>query len=289
MSDPVILSYFDSLLRQSDIALLEKPNWLNDKIIGFAFQYYQEVKIPNLLYQLRYHIKNLVTDNWAGWWFITDEACLGCFQKARCMFCRSQCDSNGKIMFFALWRSGMIISPSHFRLSIITNGTRTRAQPGRSKQLRVSDAPFRKECGRNRIVWAQVSNGTGPRIHGGDFDPNKALLSSLELEKKSIVLISINDNDSVEAGGSHWSLLAWVKSEKKFYHFDSWGNAPSKHAALQTANKISAAIGSPMPVDLRIVSLTGFQSLLQRLISWDFIGIYSSYGPLLWAKLISIT
>ena len=43
MSDPVILSYFDSLLRQSDIALLEKPNWLNDKIIGFAFQYYQEV------------------------------------------------------------------------------------------------------------------------------------------------------------------------------------------------------------------------------------------------------
>ena len=66
MSDPVILSYFDSLLRQSDIALLEKPNWLNDKIIGFAFQYYQEVKIPNLLYQQRYHIKNLVTDNWAG-------------------------------------------------------------------------------------------------------------------------------------------------------------------------------------------------------------------------------
>ena len=43
MSDPVILSYFDSLLRQSDIALFEKPHWLNDKIIGFAFQYYQEV------------------------------------------------------------------------------------------------------------------------------------------------------------------------------------------------------------------------------------------------------
>ena len=82
----------------------------------------------------------------------------------------------------------------------------------------------------------------------------KALLSSLELDKKSIVLISINDNDSVEAGGSHWSLLVWVKSEKKFYHFDSWGNAPSKSAALQTANKISAAIGSPMPVDIRIVS-----------------------------------
>ena len=96
------------------------------------------------------------------------------------------------------------------------------------------------------------------------FDLKKALLSSLELDKKSIVLISINDNDSVEAGGSHWSLLAWVKSEKKFYHFDSWGNAPSKSAALQTANKISAAIGSPMPVEIRIVYQIGIVCLLRN-------------------------
>ena len=43
MGERIILSYFDSLLRQSDLGLLEKPNWLNDKIIAFAFQYYQEV------------------------------------------------------------------------------------------------------------------------------------------------------------------------------------------------------------------------------------------------------
>ena len=43
MSDSIVLSYFDSLLRQSDLALIEKPNWLNDKVIAFAFQYYQEV------------------------------------------------------------------------------------------------------------------------------------------------------------------------------------------------------------------------------------------------------
>merc|ERR1711990_501387 len=148
MSDPVILSYFDSLLRQSDIALLEKPNWLNDKIIGFAFQYYQEDVFKN------------------------ENVCL--------------------------------------------------VDPSVTQMVKLCSSPFDVQ----------------------------ALLSSLELEKKSIVLISINDNDSVEAGGSHWSLLAWVKTEKKFYHFDSWGNAPSKHSALQTANKISAAIGSPMPVDL---------------------------------------
>uniref|UniRef100_A0A8B9SL80 SUMO peptidase family member, NEDD8 specific n=1 Tax=Anas platyrhynchos TaxID=8839 RepID=A0A8B9SL80_ANAPL len=38
--DPVVLSYMDSLLRQSDLALLEPPNWLNDHIIGFAFEYF---------------------------------------------------------------------------------------------------------------------------------------------------------------------------------------------------------------------------------------------------------
>ena len=91
MSDPVILSYFDSLLRQSDIALLEKPNWLNDKIIGFAFQYYQEVILHQ--WPQRRHII------WPIWRHRND--ILGSFQKARCLFCRSQCDSNGKIMFFA--------------------------------------------------------------------------------------------------------------------------------------------------------------------------------------------
>ncbi|XP_006888460.1 PREDICTED: sentrin-specific protease 8 [Elephantulus edwardii] len=38
--DPVVLSYMDSLLRQSDVCLLDPPNWLNDHIIGFAFEYF---------------------------------------------------------------------------------------------------------------------------------------------------------------------------------------------------------------------------------------------------------
>ncbi|KAF6719038.1 Sentrin-specific protease 8 [Oryzias melastigma] len=38
--DPVVLSYQDSLLRRSDVSLLEGPYWLNDQVIGFAFEYY---------------------------------------------------------------------------------------------------------------------------------------------------------------------------------------------------------------------------------------------------------
>ncbi|XP_076011408.1 sentrin-specific protease 8 [Genypterus blacodes] len=38
--DPMVLSYQDSLLRRSDVSLLEGPHWLNDQVIGFAFEYF---------------------------------------------------------------------------------------------------------------------------------------------------------------------------------------------------------------------------------------------------------
>ena len=39
MSDPVVLSYHDSVLRHSDLLLLEPPRWINDRLIGFVFEY----------------------------------------------------------------------------------------------------------------------------------------------------------------------------------------------------------------------------------------------------------
>lgn len=37
--DPVVLTYENSLLRKSDVDLLNAPNWLNDIIIAFWFEY----------------------------------------------------------------------------------------------------------------------------------------------------------------------------------------------------------------------------------------------------------
>ncbi|KFM57522.1 Sentrin-specific protease 8, partial [Stegodyphus mimosarum] len=37
--DPVVLNYENCLLRQSDVQLLNPPNWLNDNIISFWFEY----------------------------------------------------------------------------------------------------------------------------------------------------------------------------------------------------------------------------------------------------------
>lgn len=38
--DPVVLSYMDSLLWQSDFSLLDPPSWLNVHATGFAFKYF---------------------------------------------------------------------------------------------------------------------------------------------------------------------------------------------------------------------------------------------------------
>ncbi|XP_030622666.1 sentrin-specific protease 8 [Chanos chanos] len=46
--DPVVLSYQDSLLRRSDVALLEGPHWLNDQVIGFAFEYFAAERFKSL-------------------------------------------------------------------------------------------------------------------------------------------------------------------------------------------------------------------------------------------------
>ena len=37
--DPIVLSYHNSLLRKSDVTLLDEPNWLNDNVIGFYFEW----------------------------------------------------------------------------------------------------------------------------------------------------------------------------------------------------------------------------------------------------------
>lgn len=39
MADSIVLDYHNSLLRQSDLRLLQPGDWLNDRLIGFWFEY----------------------------------------------------------------------------------------------------------------------------------------------------------------------------------------------------------------------------------------------------------
>lgn len=38
-SDDKVLSYFDVVLRRGDVDLLNGPNWLNDQVIAFYFEF----------------------------------------------------------------------------------------------------------------------------------------------------------------------------------------------------------------------------------------------------------
>ncbi|KAK7912364.1 hypothetical protein WMY93_012575 [Mugilogobius chulae] len=52
---PVVVSYQDSLLRRSDLALLEGPHWLNDQVIGFAFEYFSSERFTDLKESIAFH------------------------------------------------------------------------------------------------------------------------------------------------------------------------------------------------------------------------------------------
>eukprot|EP01133_Synstelium_polycarpum_P016660 gene16660-19798_t len=62
---------------------------------------------------------------------------------------------------------------------------------------------------------------------------------------KNIVFIPINNNTdpNVVAGGSHWSLLVFVKQANTFYHYDSMRGS-NRHAALSVARKLSVLLRS---------------------------------------------
>lgn len=40
--DEIVLSYYDSLLHRSDLELLDEGNWLNDRLIGLFYEYFDQ-------------------------------------------------------------------------------------------------------------------------------------------------------------------------------------------------------------------------------------------------------
>lgn len=50
--DPVVLSFEDSLVRESDLLLLNPPEWINDTLITFYFEYLKKTyeEVPHLMF-----------------------------------------------------------------------------------------------------------------------------------------------------------------------------------------------------------------------------------------------
>eukprot|EP01080_Neovahlkampfia_damariscottae_P009546 gene9546-1750_t len=69
-------------------------------------------------------------------------------------------------------------------------------------------------------------------------------VSHLELSKKDLIFIPINDStDIYSSGGSHWSLMVYVKKVKKYFYFDSCGES-NFLAAQRVVSKIALLIDS---------------------------------------------
>ncbi|XP_029624126.1 sentrin-specific protease 8 [Salmo trutta] len=141
--DPVVLSYQDSLLRRSDVALLEGPHWLNDQVIGFAFEY-----------------------------FATE-------------------------LFKGLGEAAIFISPE------VTQFIKCAACP---EELAL-------------------------------------FLEPLGLASRRWVFLAVNDNSIQTAGGSHWSLLLFLRDGGHFAHYDSQSGGNSLHAR-RIATKLEPFLGS---------------------------------------------
>ncbi|XP_053321007.1 sentrin-specific protease 8 [Spea bombifrons] len=134
MMEKILLSYGDSLLRSSDVALLDPPHWLNDNIIGFIFEFLASNQDPSISQRVA---------------FLSPEVS----QFVKC------CER---------------------------------------------DAP--------------------------DF------LQPLDLPSKDLILLPVNDNTGSEAGGTHWSLLAYVRHIPIFLHYDSAPGTNAPHARLMARN-----------------------------------------------------
>lgn len=140
--DPIVLSFNDSILRISDIRLLQGSHWLNDQIISFYYEYLEKIKYKNN--------RNLL--------FVSPEV-------TQCM----------KLM------------------------------------------------------------------HGTELE---SLLQQLNAKDKSFIFFAFNDNESHEAGGTHWSLLVFSKPERMFFHFDSLGNS-NKDIVQKFVSHIKGALNLP--------------------------------------------
>lgn len=149
--DPVVLSYHDSLLHRSDLDLLNDGNWLNDRIIGFLYEFFENERF----------------------------------------------DSNNLLF----------VNPSTVQ--------------------------YLKLC--ESLDEARM-----------------CFLDPLEMDQKDAVFFPLNNNQSISAGGSHWSLLVMLRSNRSMVHFDSTGSNENearmffnKYKAYFQANKFTSDVKFP--------------------------------------------
>ena len=62
-------------------------------------------------------------------------------------------------------------------------------------------------------------------------------LEPLELHKKGVVFLAVNDSEALDTpSGTHWSLLVYNRARSKLFHYDSMNGANDSQALSVTQN-----------------------------------------------------
>lgn len=96
---------------------------------------------------------------------------------------------------------------------------------------------------RRRVALLQATTA----FLGTTMNVEPALVAALQLEQKDVVFLPINDNaePGVAFGGSHWSLLVYVRRANQFWHYDSMHERNLPVARLVARNFAQALAAAP--------------------------------------------
>ncbi|EDV29750.1 Sentrin-specific protease 8 [Trichoplax sp. H2] len=143
-NNPCILSYYDSIIREDDLQILNGIGWISDRIIGFVLEYFERELFASL----------------------------------------------------------------HDVVAFV--------QPEISQFIKLCDAT----------------------VLDSEF-----VLDSLNLSKKELIFLPVNDHNKVtEAGGSHWTLLIYIRPSNCYLHMDSLCTSSNLQSAKITAYKLDQVL-----------------------------------------------
>jgi sentrin-specific protease 8 len=84
-----------------------------------------------------------------------------------------------------------------------------------------------------------------------NVEESAVFLDPLDIRSKEVLLFPINNSKELTLeGGSHWSLLCFVKSTTKFYYYDSYQSL-NLYDAQCTADKLVTYLGLKEKIDLK--------------------------------------
>lgn len=98
-----------------------------------------------------------------------------------------------------------------------------------------------KKNGKSQLLF--IGPGVVQLLKMQDFSQYHIFLDPIDAKSYDFLFFPLNDCDSIEAGGSHWSLLIYSRREEMCYHFDSSCNINSSVAKKFARNVIKYFLG----------------------------------------------